>query len=65
MLRIQTQVKMFDLIISTLLIELDLHIHFHIKFHIYSWCLRWPNCLQVAQLRGLSDHCAIVISVDE
>ena len=30
-----------------------------------AWCLRWPNCLQVAQLRGLSDHCAIILSVDE
>ena len=26
------------------------------------WCLVWPNCLQVAQLRGLSDHCPIVLS---
>jgi len=30
-----------------------------------SWCARWPNCIQVAQLRGLSDHCALVLSVDE
>jgi len=29
------------------------------------WCLVWPNCLQVAQLRGLSDHCLLALSVDE
>ena len=29
------------------------------------WCLLWPNCLQIAQLRGLSDHCLLVLSVDE
>jgi len=29
------------------------------------WCLLWPNCMQVAHLRGLSDHCPIVLSVDE
>ena len=29
------------------------------------WCLRWPNCLQVAQLRGLSDHCALFLTVDD
>ncbi|RHN51490.1 hypothetical protein MtrunA17_Chr6g0469151 [Medicago truncatula] len=29
------------------------------------WCLEWPNCLQVALLRGLSDHCMLVLSVDE
>lgn len=29
-----------------------------------NWCLRWPNSIQVAQLRGLSDHCALVLSVD-
>lgn len=29
------------------------------------WCLTWPNWLQVAQLRGLSDHCALCLSVDE
>jgi len=29
------------------------------------WCLSWPNCIQVAQLRGLSDHCALVLSADE
>jgi exonuclease III len=26
------------------------------------WCLVWPNCQQVARLRGLSDHCALVLS---
>jgi len=29
------------------------------------WCLTWLNSLQLAQLRGLSDHCALVLSVDE
>jgi hypothetical protein len=29
------------------------------------WCLVWPNCLQIAQLRGLSDHCPLLLSVDE
>lgn len=32
-------------------------------FHI--WGLKWPNCIQVALLRGLSDHCPLVLSVDE
>ncbi|KEH26260.1 hypothetical protein MTR_6g048650 [Medicago truncatula] len=29
------------------------------------WCLLWPNSMQVAHLRVLSDHCPIVLSVDE
>jgi len=29
------------------------------------WCLQWPNCRQVALLRGLSDHCPLLLSVDE
>lgn len=29
------------------------------------WCLTWPNCVQLAQIRRLSDHCFIVSSVDE
>ncbi|PNX89322.1 cysteine-rich receptor-like protein kinase, partial [Trifolium pratense] len=29
------------------------------------WCLTWPNCKQVANLRGLSDHCPLVLSVSE
>jgi hypothetical protein len=29
------------------------------------WCLTWPNCLQVAQLRGLSDHCPLVLEANE
>jgi len=29
------------------------------------WFLMWPNCLQIAQLRGLSDHCPLVLSIDE
>jgi hypothetical protein len=28
-----------------------------------NWCLTW--CIQVAQIRGLSDHCPILLSVDE
>lgn len=30
-----------------------------------AWCLRWPNSIQIAQLPGLSDHCVIVLSVDD
>jgi exonuclease III len=29
------------------------------------WCLEWPNCKQVARMRGLSDHCALVLSANE
>jgi len=29
------------------------------------WCLTWPNCVQVASSRGLSDHCPIQLSIDE
>ena len=29
------------------------------------WCIQWPNCLQVAFLRSLSDHCPLQLSVDE
>jgi len=29
------------------------------------WCLQWPNCLQVALLRGISDHCPLQLLVDE
>ncbi|GAU49838.1 hypothetical protein TSUD_408070 [Trifolium subterraneum] len=29
------------------------------------WCQAWPNCLQVAKMRGLSDHCPLVLSADE
>jgi len=29
------------------------------------WCLVWPNCLQIAQLRGLSNHCPLLMSLDE
>ena len=29
------------------------------------WCLQWPNCIQIALLRGLSDHCPIQLFVDE
>jgi len=30
-----------------------------------SWCSRWPNYLQAAQLRGLSDHCGLILPADE
>ncbi|CAJ2642053.1 unnamed protein product [Trifolium pratense] len=29
------------------------------------WCLTWPNCKQVANLRGLSDDCPLVLSASE
>jgi len=29
------------------------------------WCFQWPNCIQAALLRGLLDHCPLVLSVDE
>ncbi|GAU20542.1 hypothetical protein TSUD_131000 [Trifolium subterraneum] len=29
------------------------------------WCLAWPNCKQMASLRGLSDHCSLVLSANE
>jgi hypothetical protein len=29
------------------------------------WCLTWPNCTQMAHLRGLSDHCPLVLSTNE
>ncbi|CAJ2662883.1 unnamed protein product [Trifolium pratense] len=29
------------------------------------WCLTWPNCTQVARMRGLSDHCPLVLVADE
>jgi len=29
------------------------------------WFLTWPNCVQLAQIQGLSDHRFIVLSVDE
>ncbi|GAU49673.1 hypothetical protein TSUD_91110 [Trifolium subterraneum] len=29
------------------------------------WCLSWPNCNQIAQLRGLSDHCPLVLTTKE
>ncbi|GAU37415.1 hypothetical protein TSUD_361200 [Trifolium subterraneum] len=33
----------------------------HGRFLLYGdWCLTWPNCMQVAQMRGLSDHCPLV-----
>ncbi|CAJ2627870.1 unnamed protein product [Trifolium pratense] len=29
------------------------------------WCLTWPNCTQAARMRGLSDHCPLVLVADE
>jgi hypothetical protein len=29
------------------------------------WCMDWPNCKQEARWRGLSDHCALVLSANE
>jgi len=29
------------------------------------WCLTLPNCFQLATARGLSDHCPLVLSIDE
>ena len=37
------------------------------RFLLYeAWCLSWPDCLQISHLRGgLSDHCPILLSVDD
>jgi exonuclease III len=29
------------------------------------WCEKWPNCIQVAYQRGLSDHVPLLLHVDE
>ncbi|GAU32654.1 hypothetical protein TSUD_219040 [Trifolium subterraneum] len=29
------------------------------------WWLTWPNCMQEARMRGVSDHCPIILSADE
>ena len=29
------------------------------------WCLTWPNCFQLATSRGLSDHCPLLLLIDE
>jgi hypothetical protein len=29
------------------------------------WCLSWSNCTQAAQLRGISDHCPLILSANE
>jgi hypothetical protein len=35
-------------------------------FLIYEeWCLTWLNCTQTGQLRGVSDHCPLVLSANE
>lgn len=28
------------------------------------WCVSWPNCIQMAHQRGLSDHVPVVLDVD-
>ncbi|GAU35629.1 hypothetical protein TSUD_30470, partial [Trifolium subterraneum] len=28
------------------------------------WCVTWPSCNQVARMRGLSDHCSLVLSTN-
>jgi hypothetical protein len=30
-----------------------------------AWCLTWTKCLHMAQIRGLSDHCHVVLCGDE
>ncbi|GAU12549.1 hypothetical protein TSUD_182630 [Trifolium subterraneum] len=29
------------------------------------WCLTWPNCTQVAWMKGLSDHCPLILAANE
>ncbi|GAU37762.1 hypothetical protein TSUD_102790 [Trifolium subterraneum] len=29
------------------------------------WCLTWPNCKLDARMRGLSDHCPLILSANE
>lgn len=29
-----------------------------------NWCVLWPNCIQMALSRGLSDHCPIQLCID-
>ncbi|GAU23620.1 hypothetical protein TSUD_386090 [Trifolium subterraneum] len=29
------------------------------------WCLTWPNCKQEARMRGLSDHCPLILFANE
>lgn len=31
----------------------------------HRWCAVWPNCIQVACQRGLSDHVPLLLYVDE
>lgn len=33
--------------------------------HSESWCIKWPNMIQRALLRCLSDHCPIMLKIDE
>jgi len=29
------------------------------------WCLVWPNCMQVAQLQGMLDHCPLYLTANK
>jgi hypothetical protein len=29
------------------------------------WCEAWPNCIQVAHQRGLSDHVPLVLFIED
>lgn len=36
------------------------------KFQLFEdWCMNWPNCVQVALVRGFSNHYPIMLFVDE
>jgi len=30
----------------------------------FNWCMQWPNCIQVANQRGLSDHVILELYAD-
>jgi len=32
---------------------------------LVNWCSTWPNCIQVANQRGFSDHVPLVLTVDD
>jgi len=29
------------------------------------WCSIWPNCIQTALPRGISNHCPLMLTIDE
>jgi len=31
----------------------------------HNWCSVWPNCVQIAYQRGLSDHVPVVLRMDD